>query len=70
MNTGTYRIEIAVHRRGHDMILNHDALSFEVHDDIDAVSKASGMYIGPWLGAVRPLIVWKSEYASPLQGTL
>ena len=63
LNNGTHRIELAIYvgglMAGLPLVFHsEDLLVFEVHD---ATSRLRALYHGPWTGAIRPSLEWKTE---------
>ena len=59
LNDGTYRVLLLVVRdQGVVLYRHHDILVFHVADSIDR----RGDWHGKWVGAVRPMLKWETEY--------
>jgi lipopolysaccharide transport system ATP-binding protein len=59
LNSGTHRIELGLYVGGFTVAFHsEDLLVFDIHD---APSSFRGPYHGPWAGAVRPGLQWRTE---------
>jgi lipopolysaccharide transport system ATP-binding protein len=64
LNTGIYRISVAIVQNGHRTIFRqNDMISFEVLD----LEKRHGTWYGKEVGAVRPMLDWQTEISQSTQ---
>jgi lipopolysaccharide transport system ATP-binding protein len=61
LNDGMHRISIYVTRNEQTIGQHEDALVFDVHDAVDL----RGGWHGKWVGAVRPMLEWDTEFLGP-----
>jgi lipopolysaccharide transport system ATP-binding protein len=58
LNDGMHRISIYMTRNEQTIVQHEDALAFDVHDAVDL----RGGWHGKWVGAVRPMLEWDTEF--------
>jgi lipopolysaccharide transport system ATP-binding protein len=62
LNDGTHRIELCAIEGEEIIYFLEDVLAFDVHDSPDF----RGAWFGNWVGAVRPMLEWRTELIEPL----
>ncbi len=62
LNDGTYHLRVLVVKNQSEILVQlNEALVFEVRDN----REGSGNWFGEWSGAVRPKLVWETQYHGP-----
>ena len=61
LNDGRHRIDVCVSKAERTIYEHCDVLTFDVHDGLER----RGTWYGPWPGAIRPLLEWRTERADP-----
>jgi lipopolysaccharide transport system ATP-binding protein len=59
LNNSLYRVRLFIVRDASEHLVTFDSIMFEVHDVERAVA-----YYGRWVGAVRPMLKWRTEVMS------
>jgi lipopolysaccharide transport system ATP-binding protein len=62
LNDGTHRIELCAIEGDEVIYFLEDVLAFDVHDSPDL----RGAWFGKWVGAVRPVVEWRTELIEPM----
>lgn len=59
LNTGIYHISLFINGAmvSDNIVIQRNVLSFDVQEDVDLRRN----YSGPWVGAVRPILPWRTE---------
>jgi lipopolysaccharide transport system ATP-binding protein len=61
LNDGVHRVSVYLDKNGHTVLQDEDVLVFDVQDSVDY---RDGWH-GEWVGAVRPMLEWSTEFVEP-----
>jgi lipopolysaccharide transport system ATP-binding protein len=61
LNDGVHRVSVYLDKNGHTVLQDEDVLVFDVQDSVDY----RGGWHGEWVGAVRPMLEWSTEFVEP-----
>lgn len=65
LNDGMYKVSVYIDRNERTVLQHDDVLGFDVQDAVDL----RGGWHGKWVGAVRPMLEWRTEFVELSDGS-